>query len=354
MVLTVLLWYLSLPALFVLSLVPQFTTKPLHWLTKKPEVQTLTLLEASQGRISLDFYKPSKRFVRGKLVIFHAANEQGKDDPRLKNLAEAFARTGLLVYVPTLPSLNRQVFHPNVLEEMEVVIAYVAGKQNDQPLQILSFSVGVGPELIVASQKELADKIDLLVAMGGYYDLVNVIAFHTTEQGQDPFGLWLFARYYAQFLPPPDAKILYEIADLKWQSPNAQVKDLEGKLGPEGRRVMALLNNKDPQAVAALVDALPRELKDFLEVFDPGPALANLQAPVLLLHSRHDPVIPFEESQKLFQTLQGQGQAVRFIPLQVFDHVNPIFPALNLKNLFKIYFPEFGKLYRAAYLMIYP
>lgn len=338
------LWYLVLPALVVLSLLPQIPTPPINWVGSPPKVSSLSP--------TLDLYEPAKK-ARGNLIIFHAANELGKDDERLQKLASVLARAGIRVFVPTLANLNRKKFHPQVIDEMKEVIKLAGRKKPNEPLKLLSFSIGVGPELIAAASPEIKDKLDLIIAFGGYQDLENVVAFHTTSPSPDPFGLWLFARYYAQFLPPDDGQVFYEIADRKWQDPTADISDLAKKLESDGLRALALLENKAPEAVNELIANLPAELKNFFAVFDPKPALQNLEAPVLLLHSRHDPVIPFEESQKLFTTLKGLGKEAEFIELRVFDHVNPVLPNLTFQNLLNLYLPEFCRLYQAAWAMLY-
>lgn len=352
------LWYAALPALVVLSLIPQIPRPPLALLTPAPVVSTVLA-----GSLAVDRYQIGDHRGRADLIIFPAANEKGKDDERLQRLAQIFARSGLRVWVPTLNNVNREKFHPRVLEEMETVITFVKQQQPKLPLKIMSFSVAVGPELIVAARENIGPNLDLIVAMGGYFDLENVIAFHTTGQGtssaeatavkQDPFGIWLLARYYAQFLPPNDARIFYELADRKWQDPSADISDLKTKLGSEGQAALALLLNKDPARVAELIAKLPQELKDFLAVFDPEPHLSRLQAPILLLHSQQDRIIPFEESEKLFAALRQQNKKAQILELRVFDHVNPILPKPTLNNLFTLYLPEFWRLYQAAWKIIY-
>lgn len=345
-------WYLILPVFFIVSLLPRLEKPPLNFITLAPTVST-AVLKMQSDEVNLDIYK-SRFPPRAKLVIFPAANELGKDDPRLKKLADLFARTGQHVLVPTLPSLNREKFHPQVMEEMQAVIKFAHNDKPKLPLQVLSFSIATGPAMIVAAREDLKNDLKLVISMGGYYDLANVIKFHTTRLPQpDPFGLWLFGRYYAQFLPRPDAQILYTIADRKWKDPGADVSDLAKNLGPEGRQALALLLNKDPEKFDELLAALPEELKNFLNVFDPKPAILNLKSEILLLHSIHDPVIPYSESEKLYAELKAQNKKVQFIKLQVFDHVNPVFLPVTLKNLLTIYLPEFGRLYQTVVKIIY-
>lgn len=341
-----------MPAFFILSLFPDLEKLPLNFITLTPTVTT-RVLDDHGKQIALDIYK-SKLAFHGKLVIFPAANEHGKDDPRLQKLANLFARTGLKVYLPTLTNLNRERFHPDVLKEMEAVIKFAHDQEPKLPLHVLSFSLAVGAELIVAAREDLRDNLDLIIGMGGYYDLAQVVRFHTThEPAPDPFGLWLFARYYSQFLPKTDAQVFYQIADRKWQNPNSDISDLAPLLGSKGQQALAFLLNKDASKFEELLTALPNELKNFFEELDPKLAIADLEAEVLLLHSIHDPVIPFEESQKLMTALREHKKEARFIELQVFDHVNPVLPPVTLKNIFTLYLPEFGRLYLAVFRIVY-
>lgn len=356
----VLLWHLLLPALFVLSLLPQIKKPPIDFVSSAPFRDTVTIM-ADQEAIPLDVFTPRKG-GRADLVIFHAANEQGKDDPRLQRLAEIFARTGLKVFLPTLPSLNRQVFNSHVLQEMNAVIKEARRREPARRLILLSFSGGVGPELIVASQ--LQKPADLVVGFGGYLDLENVIRYHTTgfsrengifQKGQipDPFGTWLFARYLSQFLPEQDGEIIQKIVQEKQENSNADISELAGLLGPQGRPVVALLLNQDPAEVARLLEEVPTELQNFFVAFDPKPVLADLQSPILLLHSEQDRIIPFGESQKLYFALKQNQKDVKFFKLSVFDHVNPVIPPLTFKNFFSTFVPEFFGLWQAAYKIIY-
>lgn len=350
LVIALLIWHLALPAVVVLSFVPQFSKPPIDFVTQPPLILAL--------RPNLDRYEPNNGRAKANLILFHAANEKGKDDPRLQRLATVFARTGLRVYVPTLENLNREKFHPEVLEEIRSAINYVINQNPGLSLKIVSFSVGVGPVLIVAAEDDIDSNIDLLLAFGGYYDLKNIVAFHTTGQGpssakatagrQDPFGTWLLARYFAQFLEAPDSQIFYQIADRKWQDLNADISDLAGNLGNDGHKTLALLENKNPDATSKLIAELPQELKNFFAVFDPEPHLPNLDTEVLLLHSIHDPVIPFTESEKLLAELRRENKKARLIELQVFDHVNLTLPPLTFKNFFTLYLPEFWRLYGAV------
>lgn len=254
-------------------------------------------LEQNDITLLLNVYTPKTK-AKANLIVFHAANEQGKDDERLVRLAKVFARAGFLVYTPTLPSVNRQIFHPRVIDEMAAVIEFAEERRPELPTYLLSFSVAVGPELIVAAREETRDKIDLVIGFGGYFDMTRVREFHLTGQSTDPFGRQIIETYLTTV--------------------------------PAGQTV-----------------------NEFFAPLDPRPHLPNLKAETLLLHSRQDQIIPFAQSEKLFLRLKALDKPVTFIALQGFDHVNPVLPQLTLKTFFNFYLPEFARMHKAAFLVIY-
>lgn len=344
----VVIWYLAIPTFVMLSLLPQISPPPINYVTASADKSTLTITRG-QLTIPLDVYTP-KRANRKTLVVIHAANEKGKDDPRIQNLATVFARAGFDTYAPTLAHLNRQTFHPLAIEEITEAVNYAKTAKPEQPLTVITFSLSAGPALIAAGQDETRGQIQKLVLFGGYFDIDNVIKFNTTgPETRDPFGIWLFARYYAQFLPENDAKLFYEIAERKWKDPDANITDLAAKLGPGGKGALALLENRDPEQVTKLIGELPNELKTFMQTMDPEPWLSRIEASVVLLHSKNDVIVPFQESEKLAAALRDRQKQVKFIELNIFDHVNPVLPELSVKSFFFDYVPEFWRLYQASW-----
>ena len=83
----------------------------------------------------------------------------------------------------------------------------------------------------------------------------------------------------------------------KLADPAADVGDLVATLGAEGRPVQALLDNTEPEAVPALIDALPEAVRADIYALDLHRRdLSGLAAPLLLVHGRDDRIIPYSES----------------------------------------------------------
>ncbi|MGH7267950.1 MAG: alpha/beta hydrolase family protein, partial [Candidatus Rokuibacteriota bacterium] len=74
---------------------------------------------------------------------------------------------------------------------------------------------------------------------------------------------------------------------------------LPAAAGAEARAVVALLENRDPALVDALIAALPRPTQALLDAVSPIHVVARLRPRLLLVHGRDDPAVPYTESQRL-------------------------------------------------------
>ena len=60
---------------------------------------------------------------------------------------------------------------------------------------------------------------------------------------------------------PPTAQALTEIARRRYGDRAADIARPRGELGPQGRAVLALVDNRDPDAVVRLIAALPEKVR---------------------------------------------------------------------------------------------
>jgi fermentation-respiration switch protein FrsA (DUF1100 family) len=63
--------------------------------------------------------------------------------------------------------------------------------------------------------------------------------------------------------------------------------------------VVALLENRDPARVDALIAALPEPTRALLDAVSPVRVVARLRPRLLLVHGRDDPAVPDTESRRL-------------------------------------------------------
>jgi hypothetical protein len=263
-----------------------------------------------------DLYWPGED-AAAVLVLVPGAVERGKDDPRLVAFANTFARARFAVLVPEIPNLRIQHLGPEDAQPIGAAIRYLGGciapAERTGSVGVAAISYAVGPALLAALAPANRDLVGYLTAIGGYYDVEAVVTFFTTgyyregpeapwrHRAPNAYGKWVFVRANAARLAgPTDRMALAEIAERKLEDLDADIADLRARLGPEGRAVMALLDNADPDRVPALIDALPAPIRADLEALNlERRDLSQLPFDLILLHGGDDPIIPSTESQAL-------------------------------------------------------
>jgi pimeloyl-ACP methyl ester carboxylesterase len=174
----------------------------------------------------------------------------------------------------------------------------------------------------------------MLITIGGYYDLRAVITFFTTGNYRadaeapwryrrpNAYGKWVFVLSNAPRLDDPaDARALEAMARRKIGDPDADVSDLTESLGPDGRAVFALLANRDPERVPALLAALPPAIVAEIQSLDLSRRnFRTVDVQFILVHARDDPIIPETES-IAFAAAAAPGRAELFL-LEGLRHVD--------------------------------
>ncbi|NNG04059.1 MAG: alpha/beta hydrolase [Inquilinus sp.] len=273
-----------------------------------------------------------------RLVLVPGLTPEGPRDRRLVVLAEALARARFAVLVPDLPNLRRLTVDPSDARAIaDAVVAFGGLPAPGAPAHavgLAAVSYAVGPALLAALEPDAAAKTQFIVAIGGYYDMAAVLTYLTTgryragagqpwQEGQ-PRGLakWLFVAVNAERLDDlADRALFAAIGRRRQVDPAAPVSDLAARLGPQGRALLALLENEDPDAVPALIAALPPDLRDTFAALSPSHRdLRALRARLILVHGRDDPAVPFTESFALAAAV-GPGQARLFL-IDGLDHVD--------------------------------
>lgn len=270
----------------------------------------------SPGRILGDLYWPGDH-AKAALVLVPGAVEDGRNDPRLIAFANTFARAGFAVLVPEISGLNAQHLsaeHAQPIEQAIQALAACIGSAEDLgSIGVAAISYAGGPTLLAALHPATGARMRFALVIGGYFDTEAMITFATTGyfrnspdapwryRKPNAYGKWLFVQDNAPRLSDPtDRTLLAEIAARKLEHPHANIADLRGDLGDGGSAVMALLDNRDPDQAAELIDALPATILTELEALDlKRRDLSRLPFELLLVHGRDDPIIPSTESEAL-------------------------------------------------------
>ena len=246
------------------------------------------------------------------LVLIHGLTPEGKRDARLTATAALLARAGFAVAVPELPALRAQHLRPDDAAVVRDTIERLAARPSTRsgPVTVIAVSVGLGPAALALGAPPLAERVGLVVALGGYADARELVRYFTTgayafegtsgHVGVDPT---LAGSFIARNLDlVPDARDRAAVEEALRGNP--------ADAGPGARAVLALLQNRDAARVDALIAALPATTRELLETLSPARHLGRTRARLLLVHGRSDPAIPFTESLRLAAAVPDRSRPV--------------------------------------------
>jgi pimeloyl-ACP methyl ester carboxylesterase len=282
-----------------------------------------------------DFYHP-RQPVGGALVLVPGFTPEGKDDPRVAELARSLARTRFLVMVPEVPGSRAQQVR---LEDAETIADALRHLKASRPeaagraTGAVAISYAVGLAALAALEVAEEAPLDFLVGVGGYYDTAAVVTYATTGRYRLPGGgrwesgepldaaKWIFLATNAAVLDDEsDRRRLQDLGARCFEACDPDAEALARDLGPEGRALLALVTNRDAAQVAALIAALPAAVREQMERLSLSRRdLSPLAGRLILVHGRRDPLIPFSESIALARAVPGS----ELFLIDGFSHITP-------------------------------
>jgi pimeloyl-ACP methyl ester carboxylesterase len=282
--------------------------------TTPPPAVSLVHYRHDDRRYAADLYRPGETAL-ARLILVHGFTPLGKDDPRLRAAAETFARVRFAVLAPAIEPLRAMRVDETVADDLAAAMDH-ARRRGGRPVGVMAFSYAVGPAMIAAARLPPKRQPDFIVAVGGYYDIVDAIRYATTGyfrrldgkrgyHAPDPTARWWFLGGYLDRLADPrERKALERVIEIKKRTPAADVSALVTELGREGRALYDLMANRDPARVAALIAALPHTFRRTIAALDLARAnLGGLRAETILVHGLDDDIIPPAQSRALARAL---------------------------------------------------
>lgn len=293
-----------------------------------------------------DLYLPASQ-ARAAMVLVPGAAVLGRDEPRLQAFARTLARAGFAVLVPELPEVRQLVLSRADGDRVADALRQLNERLPDLPLGVAAISYAAGPAIIAAIEDDLAPRVAFVVAIGGYRDAYTTIRFVTTgafrprgdsrEFRVEPnaYGRWAILRANAGRLDDPaDARLLEQIALRRLRDRDADISREAGMLGPSGRAVLALVDNRDPDAVNRLIEELPESVRREIDALNLAfHDLSKLRGHLILVHGRTDPMVPYSESQDL--AVAASKARVSLFLIDDIGHVE--FTAVNIANAWKMW-----------------
>ncbi len=317
-------------ALLLPHLFPGNQFRPLDLLSPAPAREELTFsYPSATGRI--DLYRPPDPGRYPAVLFFLGVAPLASRDPRVVQVAEGLARTGLVLAVLESPHLVAEQVLPEevagLVDAFEVVARHPA--VDPERVGFAGFCVGAALALLAASDPRIADRVAFVNALTPYYDGEELLAQIASRQFEADGKVvpWtpspLTRKIFGQLLERARAAGAGPVADQLAAAPDL----------PTARRLVAQL----PEAVRREVDLL-----------SPKGKLGRIRARVYVMHDRDDNNIPVAQARRLVREFPYPDRLV-YTEFEFFEHVQPT------KAVDPITFGrELGKFYAHVYRVLAP
>jgi acetyl esterase/lipase len=318
-------------------LLPALVTaaQPLPLVVNGDDVRhTAVTVPAKGGPVYLDVYEPAAPDppipgAREGVVIIPGVGDN-RHEPQLINLAESMARSGIVAMLMTTDILIRYELSPvdgDAVGQAVLRLQQWPGVGASR-VGILGFSAGGALASLTAAEPQMRGRIAFLTFFGGYFNadslLLDVGRRALEANGKiepwkpDAVPLEVLANTISSVLPPQEASLMKE-AFSNGVSPLRE--DQLAQLSSAARAAYHLLAGDQPDQAASNVAALSPEMRQLLEALSPSAVVANISAPVYLLHDRSDIFVPFTESRDFNAALDQLGKPHQFVEFSIFQHV---------------------------------
>jgi dienelactone hydrolase len=310
-------------ALLIPDLLVFQPARPSVSFTLAPSRRELAWADGERG----DLYLPTPAIRSPAIVVILGVYPAALDDPAVRRLGDGLARTGIVALIPDSPRLREG--HVTLAEIDAIVGAVEALRQmpevDPDRIGLVGLSVGGGLALLAAEDDRIAGSLASVYSVGGYasaLDLLRAIGGRATVDPGRPawapsdLAIIAYRRQLIDTLTSPVDRESLEAAFLAAEPAPVDA----GRLTPEGRTILALLEGGDPETIDQLLGRLPPAAIRTLQRLSPIERIDAIRAPVFLIHDVNDPYVPVGETRRLAAELGSQANMREY---DLFAHVVP-------------------------------
>ena len=297
--------------LFIPQVLPAFPVKPQEWVTGDPVRQEIEF-PVAQGTASADLYLPSGSGPHPAVLFFLGVVPPDRDESRVVALADALARSGVVVMVPWLQSQIEHRISPDDVESLVRGFEHLRAHESVDPDRVGVGGICTGASLtaVAAQDERIRDDVRFVNSFAGYYDAVDMVRaigsrsrFHgelSAPWDPDSLTMRVFTNQMIEELADPDDRELLTrvfVERGEWRE-----EELES-LSRAGRAVYGILEGGRRDEVDVLIADLPPGMMEILAEVSPSTRIEDLKARVLIMHDRADRLVPSEESRRFADAL---------------------------------------------------
>lgn len=300
-------------ALLVTELLPGKSLSLLNYLSDHP-VHKQIGFEVNNKMVEADLYLPrNKKNTPGFIFFLGVSPADRGSDPRVETLVNTLARLGVAVLVPWLETQEKSIVVKDDVESLIYLFEYFSDIESidDTKIGMGGICTGASMVALAASDPRINENVKFLNLFAGYYDALDFTKAVVSKK-----------RFYNDLLYEwqPDtltqivvAKQLSESVSNRYDREYLNRLILEGDrdaeidsfLTDEGKVIYLLISNPQIHNVDNLFNKLPNKTISYLEDISPSKFVGNLKARVMIMHDRHDRLVPVDESRRFYEGLKS-------------------------------------------------
>jgi dienelactone hydrolase len=316
--------------LFLPQILPGLPFKPQTLVTRTP-VREEVYYPTANGEGFADLYIPGSGSKHSAVLLFLGVNPAGRDDSRVVGLAEALARSGVVVMIPSSETMTQRRIAPQEVDNLVYAFQFLRDheKVNPDSVGMGGFCVGASLSTVAAEDPRIRDNVRFINFFGGYYDAFDLLKSvasenrfygdHSDRWTPNHLSVEVVTTHLIEGLGDDHERELLKSVFLNGDT---DAKIDFSSLSDESSAVYALLSGPDLEEVDGLVQQLPKETIESLRFISPGTRIGDLKAKVLIMHDREDNLVPSDESRRLADAV-GKDRGVYFTEFSFFEHLDP-------------------------------
>ena len=300
--------------LFVPQVLPSLPVEVQPWFTLDPVVSEVRF-QTESGEAVADLYAPRGDARNGAVLFFQGVVPGGRFDSRIVALADALARSGMVVMIPWLETQVREELVPEDIDRLVRGFQYLRSLDNVDPDRVGVGGICVGASFVtVAAQDDrIRDEVKFVNLLAGYYDITDLTRAigsrsrfgdgYSAPWAPDSLTYEIF-RYHliTGVSNVEDRQILAQVP----RSGEAEEGTVEA-LSEEGKAVYRLLRGTTLEEADGLIEQLSPQTKELFRRVSPSTNIDKLSARTLIMHDRADALVPSEESRRMADALYERG-----------------------------------------------
>ena len=319
--------------------------KPLRaavWLVSTPierrDVSFTGGTGANAQVIRARIYRPVGRANPPRMVILHGVHYLGMNEPRLMGFAAAMAECGIEVLTPELPDIKDYHVGASSVETIGDSARWLAEgadepRQPVRPVGVMGLSFSGGLALIAAAEPQYRPYFGFVLTVGAHDSMERVAAYYRTGTDVRPDGsverlpaheygpLVLEYEYLNDFVPAADLAAVRAVLRAHLYEDAAGEKLAAAALNDEERSETKELMDTGSAVTKTRIAAVLAKHTAEMDAVSPAESLAQVKAPVYLLHGEGDNVIPAAETLWLARGLPAKD-VKEVLVTPVLSHVN--------------------------------